>query len=75
MRRISYHCVKLNNHALTKLGTQSFLLFSSEYLCVIEDNFDANNELGNMLRTKSKDAQADKMRNIIPECVECILVR
>ena len=41
----------------------------------IEDHFDANNELETMLRAKGKDAQADMVRNIIPEGVECIFVR
>ena len=41
----------------------------------IEDHFDANNELETILRKKGKDAQADMVRNIIPEGVECIFVR
>ena len=41
----------------------------------IEDHFDANNELETMLRSKGKDAQADTVRNIIPDGVECIFVR
>ena len=41
----------------------------------IEDHFDANNELETMLRAKGKDAQADMVRNILPERVECIFVR
>ena len=40
----------------------------------IEDHFDANvDEI--MLRPKGKNAQADMVRNIIPEGVECIFVR
>jgi UTP--glucose-1-phosphate uridylyltransferase len=39
----------------------------------IEDHFDANNELETMLRAKGKDPQANTVRNIIPESVECIL--
>lgn len=41
----------------------------------IEDHFDANHELENILRLKGKDAQADRVRNIIPEGVECVFVR
>ena len=41
----------------------------------IEDHFDANNELETMLRAKGKDEQAEMVRNIIPEGVECIFVR
>jgi len=41
----------------------------------IEDHFDTNNELETMLRTKGNDAQADMVRNILPEGVECIFVR
>jgi UTP--glucose-1-phosphate uridylyltransferase len=37
--------------------------------------FDANNELGAMLRAKGKDVEADMVRNIIPAGVECIFVR
>jgi UTP--glucose-1-phosphate uridylyltransferase len=38
---------------------------------VIEDHFDANNELETMLRAMDKDALADMVRNIIPEGVKC----
>ena len=41
----------------------------------IEDHFDANNELENMLRSKGKYAQADMVANILPKGVECIFVR
>lgn len=41
----------------------------------IEDHFDANNELESILRSKGKDAQADMVRNIVPQGVECIFVR
>ncbi len=36
----------------------------------IEDHFDANNELESILRSRGKDAQADMVRNIIPQGVE-----
>ncbi|MDC3129311.1 hypothetical protein OA432_00430 [Paracoccaceae bacterium] len=41
----------------------------------IEDHFDTNIELETMMRAKGKNAQADMVRNIIPEGVECIFVR
>ena len=41
----------------------------------IEDHFDANIELETLLRAKGKDIQADMVRNITPEGVECIFVR
>jgi UTP--glucose-1-phosphate uridylyltransferase len=41
---------------------------------VIEDHFDANSELETILRTKGKYAQANMVRNIILEGVECIFV-
>ena len=41
----------------------------------IEDHFDANNELEAALRAKGKDGQADMVRNITPQGVECIFVR
>ena len=41
----------------------------------IEDHFDVNNELDNMLRAKGKPSQADMVRNITPVGVKCIFVR
>ena len=41
----------------------------------IEDHFDANNEVETMLHAKSKEAQADMFRNIIPANIECLFVR
>ena len=39
----------------------------------IEDHFDSNQELEQMLRSKGKDYEADMIKNILPEGVECIL--
>jgi UTP--glucose-1-phosphate uridylyltransferase len=41
----------------------------------IEDHFDNNQELEMALRAKGKDEQADMVKNILPEGVECIFVR
>ena len=56
-------------------GIDTLIFVTGRNKRAIEDHFDANNELEIMLRAKGKDAQADKVRNIIPEGVECILVR
>lgn len=41
----------------------------------IEDHFDANYELEDSLRSKGKDKDANMVRNILPEGIECIFVR
>lgn len=41
----------------------------------IEDHFDSNLELEAALRSKGKDPEAEMVRNIIPEHVECLFVR
>ena len=56
-------------------GIDTLIFVTGRNKRAIEDHFDANNELENMLRAKGKDAQADMVRNIIPAGVECIFVR
>ena len=56
-------------------GIDTLIFVTGRNKRAIEDHFDANNELESMLRAKGKDAQADMVRNIIPEGVECIFVR
>ena len=56
-------------------GIDTLIFVTGRNKRAIEDHFDANNELETMLRSKGKDAQADLLRNIIPEGVECIFVR
>ena len=56
-------------------GIDTLIFVTGRNKRAIEDHFDANNELENMLRAKGKDAQADMVRNIIPKGVECIFVR
>ena len=56
-------------------GIDTLIFVTGRNKRAIEDHFDANNELETMLRVKGKDAQANMVRNIIPEGVECIFVR
>ena len=56
-------------------GIDTLIFVTGRNKRAIEDHFDANNELENMLRNKGKDEQADMVRNIIPKGVECIFVR
>ena len=56
-------------------GIDTLIFVTGRNKRAIEDHFDANNELECMLRTKGKNAQADMVRNIIPEGVQCIFVR
>ena len=56
-------------------GIDTLIFVTGRNKRAIEDHFDANNELEAMLRARGKDAQADMVRNIIPQGVECIFVR
>ena len=56
-------------------GIDTLIFVTGRNKRAIEDHFDANNELETMLRAKGKDAQADMVRSIIAEGVECIFVR
>ena len=56
-------------------GIDTLIFVTGRNKRAIEDHFDGNNALETMLRAKGKDAQADMVRNIIPEGVECIFVR
>ena len=56
-------------------GVDTLIFVTGRNKRAIEDHFDANTELENMLRGKGKDAQADMVHNIIPKGVECIFVR
>ena len=56
-------------------GIDTLIFVTGRNKRAIEDHFDANNELETILRAKDKNAQADMVRNIIPEGVECIFVR
>ena len=56
-------------------GIDTLIFVTGRNKRAIEDHFDANNELETLLRASGKDDQADMVRNIIPEGVECIFVR
>jgi len=56
-------------------GIDTLIFVTGRNKRAIEDHFDANNELETILRAKGEDAQADMVRNIIPEGVECVFVR
>ena len=56
-------------------GIDTLIFVTGRNKRAIEDHFDANNELEMMLRAKDKNAQADMVREIIPEGVDCIFVR
>ena len=56
-------------------GIDTLIFVTGRNKRAIEDHFDTNNELETILRAKGKDAQADMVRNILPEGVECIFVR
>ena len=56
-------------------GIDTLIFVTGRNKRAIEDHFDANNELETILRAKGRDAQADMVRNIIPEGVGCIFVR
>ena len=56
-------------------GIDTLIFVTGRNKRAIEDHFDANNELETVLRAKGKEAQAEMVRNILPEGVECIFVR
>ncbi len=56
-------------------GIDTLIFVTGRSKRAIEDHFDTNKELENMLRAKGKDNQADMVQNIIPEGVQCIFVR
>ena len=56
-------------------GIDTLIFITGRNKRAIEDHFDANYELETVLRDKGKDDQANMVRNIIPEGIECIFVR
>ena len=56
-------------------GIDTLIFVTGRNKRAIEDHFDANIELETMLRAKGKELQADMVRKILPEGVECIFVR
>ena len=56
-------------------GCDTLIFVTGRNKRAIEDHFDANYELENILREKGKYTQANMVRNIIPEGVNCLFVR
>jgi UTP--glucose-1-phosphate uridylyltransferase len=58
-----------------RAGIDTLIFITGRNKRAIEDHFDNNRELEITLRAKGKEKQADMVRNILPEGVECIFVR
>ena len=56
-------------------GIDTLIFVTGRNKRAIEDHFDNNQELEMALRAKGKEDQADMVKNILPEGVECIFVR
>lgn len=56
-------------------GIETLVFITGRNKRAIEDHFDANKELETILSDRGKNAQAEMVRNIIPQGVECIFVR
>lgn len=56
-------------------GIDTLIFVTGRSKRAIEDHFDSNQELESALRTKGKISQADMVRDILPQGVECIFVR
>ena len=56
-------------------GIDTLIFVTGRNKRAIEDHFDANFELEATLLARGKDAQANMVRNIVPDGVECIFVR
>ena len=56
-------------------GIDTLIFVTGRNKRAIEDHFDSNQELEAMLLAKGKAEQADMVRNILPNGVECIFVR
>lgn len=56
-------------------GIDTLIFVTGRNKRAIEDHFDNNTELEMALRSVGKDEQADMVKNILPDGVECIFVR
>ncbi len=56
-------------------GIDTLIFVTGRNKRAIEDHFDGNQELEAALRAKGKQREADMVRNILPNGVECIFVR
>jgi UTP--glucose-1-phosphate uridylyltransferase len=55
-------------------GIDTLIFVTGRNKRAIEDHFDSNQELEAALRAKGKVEQADMVRNLLPQGVECIFV-
>lgn len=58
-----------------RAGIDTLIFVTGRHKRAIEDHFDSNPELEAALRAKGRRAEADMVRNILPEGVECVFVR
>lgn len=58
-----------------RAGIDTLIFVTGRHKRAIEDHFDSNPDLEAALRSKGKHKQADSVRNILPNGVECIFVR
>ena len=56
-------------------GIKTLVFITGRAKRAIEDHFDVNNDLELALRSKGKNDQAEQVRNILPQDVECVFVR
>lgn len=56
-------------------GIDTLIFVTGRNKRAIEDHFDSNYELENLLRSKGKHKKANMVRNIVPKGVECIFIR
>ena len=56
-------------------GIDTLIFITGRNKRAVEDHFDNNQELEMALRLKGKNKQADMVRNILPEGIECLFVR
>ena len=56
-------------------GIDTLIFVTGRNKRAIEDHFDSNHELETALRVNGKNDQADMVRNILPQGIQCIFVR
>ncbi|MDC0096458.1 UTP--glucose-1-phosphate uridylyltransferase [Amylibacter sp.] len=56
-------------------GLDTLIFITGRNKRAIEDHFDGNNELELALRSMGKNEMADMVKNILPDGIECIIVR
>ena len=54
-----------------RAGIDTLIFVTGRHKRAIEDHFDSNPELENALRAKGRHAEAEMVKNILPEGVEC----